>query len=143
MTKSPVPSITPELLDGVRSFHLDIIRKALLMCAAPALLLLLLGLRPEARGLALGALFATAEFRLSGVFSLRQFKGGKGSRRFLSVTLRFAFLAVLFIVAIKWEAVSLATTVAGVFSIKAILYFEYLIRRRGDSLGTSSLNKKG
>ncbi|MBW1714078.1 MAG: ATP synthase subunit I [Deltaproteobacteria bacterium] len=107
-------------------------RRALWLVLAGALVLLLLGSKPAAKGLALGGLFSVVNFQiLARTLGPRLAREGWSGRVFglVWIVLRMAVLALPLLLAAKTDFFSLAATAAGLLAIQAVIMVEPLISR--------------
>lgn len=119
----PSPAMTP-----IRQLQRRYGRRALVLAIVAALIFVLLGLKPAARGLVLGTLFSILNFVLIGqLLPLRLGKSkGKGFMFSLgSTALRFLLLSVPLILAVKSPRFDLAATVVGVFMIQVVVLIDH------------------
>lgn len=108
------------------------IRMALLLAVAASFILVLAGLKEEAKGLALGGCFSVLNFVLLSktipAAIARRDRTGR-SLAGLWVFGRLAVMAVPLALAVKFEMFSLVTTVIGLFAIQATLLLEPIFKR--------------
>ena len=108
-------------------------RKAMFYAIGVALIFIILGHKAIGKGLVLGALFSVLNFVIMGNFLGRQVASGGenrfrvGSRAFLSISIRFAILAIPLIIAIKTENIHFYGAVAGVFMVQFAILFNNLV----------------
>ena len=108
-----------------------LIRKALLLSLAVALIFLALNLKSAAKGIALGAIFGVVEFK---ILALRLQRGlvRKGKTRYyFGLFSRFLLLAIPLIIAIKVPSINFAATVGGIFAVKAAIFYHFLLSKGG------------
>ncbi len=91
--------------------------------------LILAGQKPLGKGLILGSVFSVVNFILIGeTLPLR--KGQSKKRTFFlsigSILLRYFFLAVPLIMAIKLEQFNLFAVIFGIFTIQLVIFTDYL-----------------
>lgn len=121
--------------EQVRDYQLFVRRRmrfALMLAVGAALVLVLAGYKPEAKGVALGALFSIISFGLMSrtLLSRIQRQGRSGQAYgFVWILARLALLAVPLVVAGSLEQVSLPAAAAGLFAIQAALYLGPLTSR--------------
>ena len=111
-----------------------LIKKALLISLAVACIFLALNHKSAAKGIALGSLFSVVEFKLMALRLERRFVRTGRSRDFFGLFGRFLILSVPLVIAIKLPSINFAATVAGIFSVKAAIYYHFLISNRRLSL---------
>jgi len=113
-------------------------RRALTLAVVAALVFLLFGLKPVARGLVLGALFSVINFVLIG--QLLPMKLGKTRGKLYlfslgSTAFRFLLLALPLILAVKSMRFDLVATVAGIFMIQIVILIDHVFGRTGAAQG--------
>ena len=110
------------------------IRRALILAALAAFIFLLLGLKAEAKGVALGGLFSVLSFYLlSRVVIAQADRQGWSGRTygFVWVLVRLAILALPLILAAKSGIFDLAATAGGLFAVQVALFLDPLFSRLG------------
>lgn len=113
----------------LRTFARSRIRKALLLAVGVALVLVLAGLKTEAKGVALGALFSALNFAvMSRTLAGRVERTGLAGKGFglIWIVLRMALLAIPLVIAATTDFFGLAGTAGGLFAIQAVLLSEPL-----------------
>jgi len=111
-----------------------LIKKALLISLAVACIFLALNHKSAAKGIALGSLFSVVEFKLMALRLERRFARTGRSKDFFGLFGRLLILSVPLVIAIKLPSINFAATVAGIFSVKAAIYYHFLISNRRLSL---------
>ena len=115
-----------------RRFVKERIRLALLLTLAAALILILSGYKPAARGAALGGLFSVANFIImSRTLAGRMARTGWSGRSFgfLWILARLGLMALPLILAFRTDYLDIAATAAGLFAVQAALLLEPLISK--------------
>jgi hypothetical protein len=107
-----------------------LIRKALLFSLAAACIFLALNYKSAAKGIALGSIFSVVEFKLMALRLERRFVRRRRARDFFGLAGRYGLLAIPLVVALKLPSINFAATVAGVFSVKAAIFYHFLISNR-------------
>ena len=93
-----------------------------------AMALIVIGEKAAGKGLVLGALFSVINFVLIGQTIFRTIGHSKRLSILLSLAslvLRYTILAIPLIVAVKFNQISLITTIIGIFSIQAIILWDH------------------
>ena len=121
---TPHPTNTMETIRALQKRYCS---RAMLIAIGGALLLLVLGYKPLARGLILGTLFSIINFVLMGQ-SLQARIGKTQSRPTLvalvSVVFRYALMAVPLIIALLYEPYHIATAIMGLFMVQMVILLE-------------------
>jgi hypothetical protein len=107
-------------------------RWALVLAVGVAFVLVLTGHKPEAKGVALGALFSLINFQIMArALASRIQRQGRAGKvyGFGWILLRMAVMAVPLVIAAKIDQVSLLATAAGLFAIQAVLFLEPITSR--------------
>jgi hypothetical protein len=115
-----------------------LIKKALLISLAVAGIFLALNLESAAKGIALGSIFGVVEFKLMALRLLRRFARQGKARDYFGLIGRFGLFAIPLVIAIKLPSVNFAATVGGIFSVKAAIFYHFLISNRNLSVSTGS-----
>jgi hypothetical protein len=105
-------------------------RLALLLAIVAAVIFLLFGLKPVARGLVLGTVFSILNFVLIGQLLPLKFEKSKGRRYIFSLgstALRFLLLSVPLILAVKSSRFDLVATVVGIFMIQIVVLIDHTL----------------
>jgi hypothetical protein len=92
---------------------------------------ILIGQKPIAKGLILGALFSVLNFVLIGeVLPMMIGKTRRTSTVYLlgSITFRFGLLAIPLVLSIKMEAFNFAATVVGIFMVQLMILGDHMLR---------------
>lgn len=103
--------------------------RALALAIGLAVILILAGYKPVAKGVVLGGLFSVVNFVLMG--QLLPLRLGQSRRKaftfsLLSIGLRYLILAVPVVMAIRMPQFHLAATIAGLFMVQAVILLEPL-----------------
>jgi hypothetical protein len=107
-----------------------LIKKALFISLAVACIFLVLDLKSAAKGIALGSIFSVVEFKLMAIrLQYRLARQGK-VRDYFGPMGRFLLLAIPVVIAIKLPSINLAATVGGIFSVKAAIFYHFLVSNR-------------
>ena len=106
--------------------------RALTTAVLMALVLVLAGQKPVAKGLILGTLFSILNFVILGEMIPQQV--GKAGRRLYaalagSITLRFGLMAVPLVLAVKTAWLNFAAVAAGLFMVQLMILAEQLSAR--------------
>lgn len=114
-------------METIRDLQKRYCSRAMIVAIAVALVLVVLGYKPLARGLVLGTLFSIINFVLMG--QTLQARLAKPRTRptlaaLLSVLARYALMAVPLIIALKYEPYHIVTAVVGLFMVQAAILFE-------------------
>ena len=124
---------TPEDQEAeYRRFVKDRCRWALLLALAAALVLVLSGYRPAARGVALGGLFSVLNFLvMARTLGGRMARSGWSGRSFGFIWIlgRLGIMALPLIVAFKTAYFDFAATAAGLFAVQGTLLVQPLVAR--------------
>jgi hypothetical protein len=95
-----------------------------------ALFFILIGQKPVAKGLIIGAFFSALNFILMGNTITLRF--GKSKRKTFSISmgsiiLRYLLLAIPLIAALKFEQLNLIAAILGIFMIQFVILAEHLL----------------
>jgi hypothetical protein len=95
-----------------------------------ALFFVLMGQKPVAKGLIMGAFFSVLNFILMG--KTITLKLGKSKRKTFSISmgsliLRYLLLAIPLIAALKFEQLNLVAAILGIFMIQFVILAEHLL----------------
>ena len=113
-----------------------LIKKALLLSLAVALIFLALNLTSAAKGIALGSIFSVVEFKLMARrLERRLIRQGRG-RDYFGLIGRNFLLAIPLIIALKLPSINFFATVGGIFAVKAAIFYHVLIGNRHLSVNT-------
>ncbi len=126
------PSTTEEQGVEYRRFVKNRCRWALLLTLAAAVILILSGSKPAARGVALGGLFSVLNFLImSRTLAGRMARSGWSGRSFgfIWILARLGLTALPLILAFKTDYLNVAATAAGLFAVQAALLLQPLISR--------------
>ncbi len=104
--------------------------KTLALAGIIALFFVLMGQKPVAKGLIMGAFFSVLNFILMG--KTITLKLGKSKRKTFSISmgsiiLRYLLLAIPLIAALKFEQLSLVAVILGIFMIQFVILAEHLL----------------
>lgn len=105
-------------------------RLALMLAIVAAVIFLLFGLKPVARGLVLGTVFSILNFVLIGQLLPLKLEKSKGRRYIFSLgstALRFLLLSVPLILAVKSSRFDLVATVVGIFMIQIVVLIDHTL----------------
>ena len=126
------PSETEAQGADYRRFVKDRSRWALLLALAAAIVLILIGNKPAARGVALGGLFSVVNFMImSRTLAGRMARTGWSGRSFgfLWILARLGLAALVLTLAFKTDYLDVAATAAGLFAVQAALLLQPLTSR--------------
>jgi hypothetical protein len=126
------PSTPEDQGADYRRFVKDRSRRALLLTLAAALILVLSGHKPAARGVALGGLFSVINFIImSRTLAGRLTRTGWSGRTFgfVWILVRLLLMALPLVLAFKSGYLDIAGTAAGLFAVQAALLLEPLFSR--------------
>ena len=103
--------------------------RAMIVAIVIAFMLILIDLKPVAKGLVLGTIFSVINFVLIGqTLPMRLSKSKRGA--FLisltSIVFRYAILAIPLVVAVKFVQFELAAAILGIFMVQLIILAEGL-----------------
>jgi hypothetical protein len=95
-----------------------------------ALFFVLMGQKPVAKGLIMGAFFSVLNFILMG--KTITLKLGKSKRKIFSISMgslisRYLLLAIPLIAALKFEQLNLVAAILGIFMIQFVILAEHLL----------------
>lgn len=104
--------------------------KTLTLAIVIALFFVLMGQKPVAKGLIMGAFFSVLNFILMG--KTITLKLGKSKRKTFSISmgsliLRYLLLAIPLIAALKFEQFNLVAAILGIFMIQFVILAEHLL----------------
>jgi hypothetical protein len=104
--------------------------KTLTLAIVIALFFVLMGQKPVAKGLIMGAVFSALNFILMGKTITLKF--GKSKRKTFSISmgsiiLRYLLLAIPLIAALKFEQFNLVAAILGIFMIQFVILAEHLL----------------
>ena len=121
MTITPIPEVS--------NIQKKYCSRAMMFSLAAAGILILLGFKPEAKGLVLGTIFSIFNFILMGL-ALPLRLNAKRKRAFLmslgSVWLRYAILSIPLVIAFSNDSFEFFGAVAGLFMIQFIILVHHL-----------------
>ncbi len=120
-------------------------RWALTLTLAVALILVLGGYKPAARGVALGGFFSVINFFImSRTLAGRMDRTGWSGRSFgfIWILIRLGPMALPLVRAFKYDYLNFAATAAGLFAIQAALLLQPLISRVWTRIGPGPKNKR-
>ena len=117
--------------------------RALALAIGLALILLAAGYKPIAKGLLLGTLFSVVNFVLMG--QLLPLRFGQSRRKaftfsLLSIAVRYFFMAVPVVMAIRMTHFHLAATIVGLFAVQVVILFEPLWAKINVNGGAKAAN---
>jgi hypothetical protein len=123
--KTPTPK---NAMETIRVLQKRCCSRAMVIAIAAALVLILLGHKPLARGLILGTLFSIINFVLMAHSLQARIDKDRRQKLFalMSVFLRFSLMAVPLIIALLFEPYHIVTAIIGLFLVQAILFLETL-----------------
>ena len=104
-----------------------LIKKALLISLAVACICLVFNQKAAAKGIALGAVFGVADFKLMALLLPRRLARQSRITFYLSLICRFVLLSVPLILALKLPSFNFAATVVGLLLMKAAVFFHFFI----------------
>jgi hypothetical protein len=117
-------------MDAVKQTQKKFIAKTFALALMIALLFILIGNKPVAKGLILGTFFSVLNFILMGKTLTLKF--GQSRRKTFSISLgsiilRYLLLAIPLIAALKFEQFNLMAAILGIFMIQFVILSEYLL----------------
>jgi hypothetical protein len=115
-----------------------LIKKALLLSLAAACIFLALNLKSAAKGVALGSVFGVVEFKIMALRLQRRLLHQGKARDYLGLIGRFILLAIPLVVALRSPALNFAATVGGILTVKAAIFYHFLLSNRRASINTGS-----
>ena len=113
-----------------------LIKKALFLSLAVALIFLALNLESAAKGIALGSIFSVVEFKLMALRLQRRMLGHGKVKDYVGLFGRFFLLSIPLIIALKLPSINFFATVGGIFAVKAAIFYHVLISNRHLSVNT-------
>ncbi len=119
-----------------------LIKKALLLSLAVACVFLALNLKSAAKGIALGSIFGVVAFKIMALRLQRRMLHQGKARDYVGLMGRFILLAIPLIIAVRLPSINFAATVAGIFSVKAAIFYHFLISNRRVSIDTENSRQK-
>jgi hypothetical protein len=118
-------------MDSVRQTQKKYGSRAMTIAIVAALVFIMIGHKPVAKGLVLGTLFSVINFVLMGqTLSLRlsQSKSKSSLLSLISIGVRYALMAVPLIMAVKMEQLNIAAVIGGLFMIQLVILSDQLIK---------------
>ena len=116
-------------MEALRQTQKKYCSRAITVAIFVGFFLILAGQKPLGKGLILGSVFSVVNFILIGE-TLPMRTGQSKKRTFLlsigSILLRYFFLAVPLIMAIKLEQFNLSAVIFGIFMIQLVIFTDYL-----------------
>ena len=117
-------------MEAVKQTQKKYTAKTLALAVIIALLFVLTGNKPVAKGLIMGTFFSVLNFILMG--QILALKLGKSKRKTFSISmgsiiLRYLLLAIPLIAALKFEQLNLVAAVLGIFMIQFVILSEHLL----------------
>jgi hypothetical protein len=117
-------------MESIRQIQKKYCSKAMTTAIVAGFVLILTGQNAIAKGLVLGTIFSIVNFILMG--ETLPLKLGKSNRMaffwsLLSLLLRYSFVAIPLIVAIKFRQFNLLAVVCGIFMVQVIILAESLL----------------
>jgi hypothetical protein len=114
-------------MESIKALQKRYCSRAMLIAIAGAMVFIMLGYKPQARGLVLGTLFSVINFVLMG--QTLKARIGITRRRatlmaLLSVLSRFGLLAVPLVIALLYEPYHIVTAVVGLFMVQVAIFLE-------------------
>ena len=103
----------------------------MVMAIFVGLFFILIGQKPIAKGLILGALFSVLNFVLIGEVLPMMIGKTRRTSTFYSlgsITFRFGLLAIPLILSLKMEAFNFAAAVVGIFMVQIIIIGDHIVR---------------
>lgn len=117
-------------MESIRQIQKKYCSKAMTTAIVAGVVLVLAGQNAVAKGLVLGTIFSIVNFILMG--ETLPLKLGKSNRMaffwsLLSLLMRYAFVAIPLIVAIKFRQFNLIAVICGIFLVQAVILAETLL----------------
>lgn len=116
-------------MEALRQAQKKYCSRAITVAIFVGFFLILAGQKPLGKGLILGSVFSAVNFILIGE-TLPMRKGQSKKRTFFlsigSILLRYFFLAIPLIMAIKLEQFNLFAVIFGIFMIQLVIFTDYL-----------------
>lgn len=117
-------------MESIRQIQKKYCSKAMTTAIVAGFVLILAGQNAIAKGLVLGTIFSIVNFILMG--ETLPLKLGKSNRMaffwsLLSLLMRYAFMAIPLIVAIKFRQFNLIAVICGIFMVQAVILAETLL----------------
>ena len=119
-----------------------LIKKALLLSLAAACIFLALNLKSAAKGIALGSVFGVLEFKIMALRLQRRLLHQGKARDYFGLIGRFILFAIPLVIALKSPAINFAATVAGIFAVKAAIFYHFLLSNRRISINRGNTRQK-
>ena len=110
--------------------------RAIIVAIVIALILILVDLKPVAKGLVMGSIFSVINFVLIGqTLPLRvsQSKSKSSLLALISIVFRFALMAVPLVLAAKMEQLNIAAVICGLFMIQLVILADQLLKSKAQS----------
>ena len=107
--------------------------KTMALAIGIGMVFLLFGYKDICRGLVLGALFSTVNFVLMAQTLHKRITGERKRASLIALgnlLLRYAFLAIPLILAVRLPRFDLAATIAGLFMVQPIILYDHILRNR-------------
>jgi len=116
--------------DSIRQIQKKYCSKAMTLAIAAGFVFILVGRNSLAKGLVLGTIFSIVNFILMG--ETLPLKLGKSSLKtffwsLLSLIVRYGFLAIPLILAVKFRQFNLIAVICGVFSVQAVILVDSVL----------------
>ena len=118
-------------MDPVRQTQIKYGRRAMMIAIVAAMIFILVGYKPVAKGLVLGTIFSVINFVLMGqTLSLRisPTKSKSSMLSMASIVFRYALMAVPLVLAAKLEQLNIAAVIVGLFMIQLVILADQLIK---------------
>ena len=121
-----------------------LIKKTLFLALTAACICLVFNQKAAAKGIALGAVFGVADFKLMALLLPRRLARQSRITFYLSLICRFVLLSVPLILALKLPSFNFAATVVGLLLMKAAVFFHFFLSKSSTpSVGPSKRNSLG
>jgi len=121
-----------------------LIKKTLFLALAAACICLVFNQKAAAKGIALGAVFGVADFKLMALLLPRRLARQSRITFYLGLICRFVLLSVPLILALKLPSFNFAATVVGLLLMKAAVFFHFFLSKSSTpSVGPSKRNSLG
>ena len=118
-----------------------LIKKALFFALTAACICLVLNQKAAAKGIALGSVFAVADFKLMALLLPRRLIRQNRINVYVGLICRFVLLSMPLILALKLPSFNFAATVVGLLLMKAAVFYHFFVSKSSTpSVGPNKRN---
>ena len=120
-------------MDPVRQAQKKYGTRAMTVSIVAALVLIVVGYKPIAKGLVLGTIFSVVNFVLIGQtlpLRMSQSKSKSSLLSLASIVFRFALMAIPLVMGVKMEQFNIAATICGLFMIQLVILADQILKPR-------------